>query len=74
MGDQGGGLANDNSRMHPGQAQGEFLDLGMLDLIGPMRPESEAPSDALDRLIENCEFRFCPVLKAKLNIGCDTCT
>lgn len=51
-----------------------YLDLGMLDLLGThtVGPASTTPSDALDRLLDNCEFRFCPVLKAKLNIGCDS--
>lgn len=51
-----------------------YLDLDMLQLLGthPLAPASATPSDALDRILDNCEFRICPVLKAKLNIGCDT--
>lgn len=50
-----------------------YLDLNMLELLGtgPVSPASVVPSDPIDRLLDNCEFRFNPILKAKLNIGCD---
>lgn len=47
-----------------------FIDFEMLEMLGQVQaePASPVPSDPLDRLLDNCEFRFCPVLKAKLNI------
>lgn len=50
-----------------------FIDFDMLEMLGSAYPPaSPAASDPLDRLLDNCEFKLCPVLKAKLSIGCAT--